>query len=125
MLIGLTFRGKILIFILELLKVFLHPPPPQFATLRNSYIRKCFISQSKKTCQNRPLTQRPKPKNNDFHLKSSIISQNDRLWSSGETVEKVPKLILGEMQKKMTSQNAPQSTISSLRGVMRPPKTTH
>jgi len=28
MLIGLTFRRKILICIVELLKVFLHPPPP-------------------------------------------------------------------------------------------------
>ena len=34
-----------------------------------------------------------------------------KITSTGETVEKVPKQILGEMQKKMASQNAPQSTI--------------
>jgi hypothetical protein len=31
-----------------------------------------------------------------------------------EAVEKVPSSFLGEMQKKMTSQNVPQSTISCL-----------
>ena len=31
---------------------------------------------------------------------------------SGETVEKVPKQILGRDAEKMTSQNAPESTIS-------------
>ena len=43
-----------------------------------------------------------------------------------ETVEKKsPSRFLGEMLKKMNSQNAPESTISQLQEVMRPPKSTH
>jgi len=38
--------------------------------------------------------------------------------------KKSPSRFLEKMQKKITSQNAPQSTISQLGGVMRPPKTT-
>jgi hypothetical protein len=47
----------------------------------------------------------------DFRLKRCIKDQKSKNKTSGETVEKVPEQILGEMQKKMTSQNAPQSTI--------------
>ncbi len=38
--------------------------------------------------------------------------------------KKSPSRFLGEMLKKMTSQNAPESTISQLREVMKPPKST-
>ena len=38
--------------------------------------------------------------------------------------KKSPSRFLGEMLKKMTSQNAPESTISQLQEVKRPPKST-
>ena len=84
-------------FLMKFLKVFPHQLPPQFTILNHLISKNASLVNRENACRNYLLTQRPKRKKSDFHLKSSILGKKDRLCTSrGNTHEGVNKSSVGD-----------------------------